>query len=258
MKKYKILKKNYPYIFKNITKLIWKAKISKKNSNIKLSESEQKKLQYAKEICELEINNHWDERNSKEFALLCAAYFDISTCFNYDLNDKNDISELLKIIIFGYLGGYSFRVKNYLLSIEKCVVNTEIPEKWDERIFYVIFESLYFIIIGNTQENIKKSIKKISQLKIEQIIFENNFLSQIQDNSRPYVSAELVSLYYFIKSIELFYIFLLERNIVGIDTEIEYYLETASKFAKLCQNISFILLYKYFNEFFIKSIKKSK
>ncbi len=67
-----------------------------------------------------------------------------------------------------------------------------------------------------------------------------------------------VSLYYFIKSIELFYIFLLERNIVGIDTEIEYYLETASKFAKLCQNISFILLYKYFNEFFIKSIKKSK
>jgi len=111
-------------------------------------------LQKAKEICELEINNYWNQKDSNEFLSLCITYFDIATCFDYDLNDEINIIELFKIIIFGYLGEHSHYVKSYLLSIKDDVNNITIPEKWDVRIIYTIFNSLFFLVVKNSWKDI--------------------------------------------------------------------------------------------------------
>jgi len=132
IKRYEILEQNYQDILGGLSELIQKARISRKCNTIKLPESEKKMLQKAKEICELEINNYWNQKNSNEFLSLCITYFEIATCFDYDLNDEINIMELFKIIIFGYLGEYSHYVKDYLLSMKNYVINIRIPEKWIE------------------------------------------------------------------------------------------------------------------------------
>jgi replicative superfamily II helicase len=257
IKKYEILEKNYKDILGDLSALIQKARVSRRFNAVKLSESEIKLLHKAKEICELEINNYWNQNDSNEFLSLCITYFDIATCFDYDLNDEVNIMEVFKIIIFGYLGEHSHYVKSYLLSIKDDVNNIIIPEKWDARILYTIFNSLYFLVVKNSWKDIEKAVENINQLRKEQEKFESNFLNQVREDSQPYGSAEIVSLYHFAKSIELLGIFLIEGNPTDIENKMEYHFRIASEFAELSQNISLVLLYKYFKEFSIKLIRNT-
>ena len=188
---------------------------------------------------------------------MCITYFEIATYFDYDLNDEINIMELFKIIIFGYLGEHSHYVRNYLLSIKNHVINIRIPEKWNERLLYTIFKSLYFLVVKNSWKDIEKAVESINQLREEQGIFEANFLNRVREDSQPYGSAEIVSLYHFAKSIELLGTFLIEGNPADIENKMEYHFRIASEFAELSQNISLVLLYKYFKEFSIKLIRNT-
>ena len=257
IKRYEILEQNYQDILEGLSELIQKARVSRRFRNIQLSESEKKLLQKAKEICELEINNYWNQKNSNEFLSLCITYFEIATCFDYDLNDEINIMELFKIIIFGYLGEHSHYIKDYLLSIKNYVINIRIPEKWNERLLYTIFKSLYFLVVKNNWKDIEKAVESINKLREEQGIFEANFLNRVREDSQPYGSAEIVSLYHFAKSIELLGTFLIEGNPADIENKMEYHFRIASEFAELSQNISLVLLYKYFKEFSIKLIRNT-
>lgn len=257
IKKYEILEKNYKDILGDLSALIQKARVSRRFNAVQLSESEKKLLQKAKEICELEINNYWNQKDSNEFLSLCITYFEIATCFDYDLNDEVNIMEVFKIIIFGYLGEHSHYVKSYLLSIKDDVNNITIPEKWDARILYTIFNSLYFLVVKNSWKDIEKAVENINQLRKEQEIFEAIFLNRVREDSQPYGSAEIVSLYHFAKSIELLGTFLIEGNPTDIENKMEYHFRVASEFAELSQNISLVLLYKYFKEFSIKLIRNT-
>lgn len=259
IKKYEILEKNFQDILGDLSELIQKARVSRRFNVIQLSESEIKLLHKAKEICELEINNYWGQKDTDEFFSLCITYFDIATCFDYDLNDEIEINimELFKIIIFGYLGEHSHSVKSYLLSIKDDVNNITIPEKWDVRIIYTIFNSLFFLVVKNSWKDIEKAVENINRLRKEQEKFESNFLNQVREDSQSYGSAEIVSLYHFAKSIELLGIFLIEGNPTDIENKMEYHFRVASEFAELSQNISLVLLYKYFKEFSIKLIRNT-
>lgn len=256
-KRYEILEQNYQDILGGLSELIQKARVSRKFNTIELSEDEKKLLQKAKEICELEINNYWYQKDSKEFLSLCITYFEIATCFDYELIDEINIMELFKIIIFGYLGEHSHYVKDYLLSIKNYVANLEIPDKWNKRILYTIFKSAYFLVVKNSWRDIEKAVENINKLREEQKIFESDFLNQVREYSQPYGSAEIVSLYHFAKSIELLGTFLIEGNPADIENRMEYHFRIASEFAELSQNISLVLLYKYFKEFSIKLIRNT-
>lgn len=257
IKRYEILEQNYQDILAGLSELIQKARVSRKFNTIELSEDEKKLLQKAKEICELEINNYWYQKDSKEFLSLCITYFEIATCFDYELIDEINIMELFKIIIFGYLGEHSHYVKDYLLSIKNYVANLEIPDKWNKRILYTIFKSAYFLVVKNSWRDIEKAVENINKLREEQKIFESDFLNQVREYSQPYGSAEIVSLYHFAKSIELLGTFLIEGNPADIENRMEYHFRIASEFAELSQNISLVLLYKYFKEFSIKLIRNT-
>ncbi|HOU97085.1 MAG TPA: hypothetical protein PLN06_10775, partial [Bacteroidales bacterium] len=257
IKKYEILEQNYQDILEGLSELIQKARLSRRFNAISLSASEIKLLQKAKEICELEINNYWNQKDSNEFLSLCITYFDIATCFDYDLNDQINIMELFKIIIFGYFGEHSHYVRNYLLSIKNHVINIRIPEKWNERLLYTIFNALYFLVVKNSWKDIEKAVESINKLREDQEIFEANFLKRVREDSQPYGSAEIVSLYHFAKSIELLGTFLIEGNPADIENKMEYHFRIASEFAELSQNISLVLLYKYFKEFSIKLIRNT-
>ena len=188
---------------------------------------------------------------------MCNTYFEIATCFDYGLNSEANIMELFKIIIFGYLGEHSHYVKSYLLSIKDDVNDIAPPEKWDVGIIYTIFNSLYFLVVKNSWKDMGKAVENINQLRKEQQEFEANFLNRVREDSQPYGSAKIVSLYHFAKSIELLAFFLIGGTPTDIENKMEYYFRIASEFAELSQNISLVLLYKYFKEFSIKLIRNT-
>jgi len=165
--------------------------------------------------------------------------------------------ELFKIIIFGYLGEHSHYVKSYLLSIKDDVNDIAPPEKWDVRIIYTIFNSLFFLVVKNSWKDIEKAVENINQLRKEQQEFEANFLNQVRKDSQLHGSAKIVSLYHFAKSIELLAFFLIGGTPTDIENKMEYYFRIASDFAELSQNISLVLLYKYFKKFSIKLIRNT-
>jgi len=70
-KRYEILEQNYSDILTGLSELIQKARISRRFNAIQLSVCEIKLLHKAKEVCELEINNYWDQKDTDEF-FLCA------------------------------------------------------------------------------------------------------------------------------------------------------------------------------------------
>ena len=217
--------------------LIQKGKLSTRFESVQLAESEFQQLEKAKELCELKIIELWQNRNTQEFKTLCATYFDITEQLPADTGSEYYIYEQIKLIAFGYLGEHWHFVKQYLKASTSIIDNLEAENDWNKRILTLSFKAIISLVKKDSWREVDQlqAVQLINQLRAEQNDFESNYLHQVNEESRPYGAAELVSLYHFAKSIEILGR-LLNRVVrpLGTRSQIHYHHES---FTGVCSKI---------------------
>jgi len=260
-KKYKIFEEYFPNLLQGISEIIQKCKLSKKFNTLQLDTNKKAELLKAKELCELKILELWNNQNNKKFKILCSVYLDISTLLNFDIKTEEDIYNVIKIISLGYLSEYSYFVKKFLNKQKQKIEDLEVSDRWNSRLLIKIFKAIVYLVIKNSRNSISQSIELINQLRNEQKEFEEKYLSQLAEESRSYKAAELVSLYYFAKTVEILgQYFLKEKtsnNDFDIENKVKYHLRIAKEFANASNNIALELLYQYIEAFSIKFIRNT-
>lgn len=259
--KYNYLEQAYPDMLEGIGLLIQKAKLSGRFDSIHVSEEDITQLQQAKELCELKIVELWENREqqgrSTYFKGLCSTYFDIASQMPIQWDSELLIYEQLKLIAFGYLGEHWHFVKQYLKTHSQEFDTIQPNDNWNQRILTLSFKAIVHLIKKENWQEISQSVALINQLRQEQHNFENAFLNQVNEESRPYGAAELVSLYHFAKCIDILGSYLMEGRPLEPENELQYHISTASEYAHKSGNISLKLLYQFFEAFAIKMARNT-
>ena len=252
--KIELLKNYFADLFQEIFKLV----LFDKYLPLTLT---RKEVEKAKELYELKILELWNNQDNEEFKKLCLDYFKISTLLNFDIKSDEDIYEFIKIISLGYLSENSHLVKDFLNQQKQKIENLEVTDKWNSRLLIKIFKAIFYLVINNSRNDILQAIELINQLRDEQKEFEENYLKQLDEENRPYKSAELISLYHFAKTSEILGQYLLEgktpNNDFDIENKVKYHLKIAKEFANASGNIILELLYQYVEAFSIKLINSN-
>ncbi|SHH70642.1 DEAD/DEAH box helicase [Flavobacterium johnsoniae] len=255
--KYNYLEQAYPDVLKGIGMLIQKAKLSRRFDSIQLSEEEIDQLQKAKEICELKIVELWENREHPEFKGLCSTYFDIASQLSIQLDSELFVYEQLKLIAFGYLGEHWHFVKQYFKSHSSQFEAIQMGENWNQRILTISFKAIVHLIRKENWQEIDESVALINQLRQEQNDFENTFLNQVDEESRPYGAAELVSLYHFAKCVDVLGNYMMEGRPLEPENELQYHTGIALEYAQKSGNLSLGLLYQFFEAFAVKMVRNT-
>lgn len=259
--KYHILEQAYPDMLAGIGMLIQKGKLSRRFTSLQLDEVEIQELIKAKELCELRIIELWELRNteqtSNEFKALCSTYFDIANQLPAIVESEYFVYETFKLIAFGYLGEHWHFVKQYLKGLEEQIRNIELVDNWNNRILTVSFKAIVQLVKKENWRDVSEAVGLINQLRIEQQQFEANFLNQVNEESRPYGAAELVSLYHFAKSIDILGQYLLEGRPLEPEDQLRYHLQISGEYAQKSGNISLSLLYQFFEAFALKMVRNT-
>lgn len=259
--KYHILEQAYPDMLVGISMLIQKGKLSKRFESLQLIKAESEELTKAKELCELRIIELWEQRNEEDtvndFKALCSTYFDIASQLSPSFQGEYFVYETFKLIAFGYLGEHWHFVKQYLKRLNGQIQNIETGESWNNRILTISFKAIVHLVIKENWRDISEAVDLINQLRDEQNQFENTFLNQINEASRPYGAAELVSLYHFAKSIDILGQYLIEGRPLEPEDHLRYHLQISGEYAYKSGNISLSLLYQFFEAFAVKMVRNT-
>jgi superfamily II DNA/RNA helicase len=259
--KYHILEQAYPDMLAGVGMLIQKGKLSKRFASLQLNDVEIQELTKAKELCELRIIELWELRNteqtSNEFKALCSTYFDIASQLPAHVESEYFVYETFKLIAFGYLGEHWHFVKQYLKGLEEQIRSIELVDIWHNRILTVSFKAIVQLVRKENWRDVSEALGLINQLRIEQQQFEANFLNQVNEESRPYGAAELVSLYHFAKSIDILGQYLLEGRPLEPEDQLRYHLQISAEYAQKSGNISLSLMYQFFEAFAVKMVRNT-
>lgn len=256
--KYNHLEQAYPDLLAGIGTLIQKAKLSNRFEPVNLSNEELQFLEKGKELCELRIIELWQDRDSREFKALCSSYFDIATQLRFENSSEYFIYEQIKLVSFGYLGEHWHFVQQYLKS--RPADEFDIPElnsDWNKRLLTLSYKSFISLVKKESWQEVDNAVQLINQLRQEQENFEQQFLNQMNETSRPYGAAEVVSLYHFAKTIELLGRYLIEGRPLEPETQIQYHLGLSSEFATKSGNLSLVLLYQFFEAVAVKMTRNT-
>ncbi len=259
--KYNFLEQTYPDMLEGIGMLIQKAKLSGRFDDVQLSTEDVEQLLKSKELCELKIVELWDSREQQEYCItfkgLCSTYFDIASLLPILWSSDLLIYEQIKLISFGYLGEHWHFVKQYLKAHDNEFNAIQTENNWNQRLLTVSFKAIVHLIKKENWDEVNKSVELINALRQEQSDFENTFLNQITEESRPYGAAEIVSLYHFAKCIEILGRYLMEGRPLEPENELQYHVNIASEYAERSGNISLRLLYQFFEAFATKLIRNT-
>ena len=255
--KYNYLEQAYPDMLEGIGVLIQKVKLSARFNSVQLSGEEIEQLQKAKELCELRIIELWENKEQVEFKALCSIYFDIASQLPIQWDSELVIYEQLKLIAFGYLGEHWHFVKQYIKIHNEDFDSIQVGETWNQRVLSISFRAIIHLIKKENWQEISQSVALINQLRHEQNDFENTFLNQVNEESRPYGAAELVSLYHFAKCVDVLGNYLIEGRPLEPENELQYHTGIASEYAQKSGNISLRLLYQFFEAFAVKMVRNT-
>jgi hypothetical protein len=226
-----------------------------------LNSLEKSELIKLKELCELRILELLDWQNTSEFTNLCSKYVDISTLLPFQLKTDEDVYNIFKLIIFGYLANRSQSVKDFLNQHD---LNNNLDldvTKWNSYLFRQIFKAFATLVLFESQDDILSSIDLINQLRAEQKQFELPYLKKLEEEYKPNKALEIVSFYYFAKVVELLAQCLLESEIQNqndIKNKISNYIDKAKEFANYSGNKMIELIYIYVKTFSIEFFKRNE
>lgn len=252
--KYNDLELAYPDMLQGIGMLLQKATLAGRFDSVTLSEVEIEQLQKAKELCELKIVALWEEREQSEFKGLCSTYFDIASLLPIQWDSELLVYEQLKIVAFGCLGEHWHFVKQYLKNHSTQFEAISVSDNWNHRILTNSLKAIVHLVKKENWQDFGQSVAWIDQLRQEQQDFENTFLNQANEEGRPYVAAELVSLYHFAKSVELLGKYLMAGRPLEPENELQYHTRIALEYAQKSGNICLGLLYQFYGAFAVKMV----
>ena len=252
--KYKYLEEAYPDMLKDIGMLIQKGKLSGRFEGVSLTDDEVLRLRNARELCELKIIELWERRDETEFKALCATYFDISSQLPGDKDNEYCIYEHVKLIAFGYLGEHWHFVKQYF---KRNDLTGSDQDSWNECLLVSTYKALRLLVVKESWTDLKEAVQLINQLKEEQADFEDQYLNQVNEESRPYGAAELVSLYHFARGVEILGAYLIEGRPAEPEVQLQYHLNISGEYAQKSGNVSLVLLYQFFEAFAVKMVRNT-
>jgi hypothetical protein len=255
--KYQFLVDAYPELLERLDELIQKAKVSNRFENIHISQDEINHLSKAAELCELKIIELWDQQDTEEFKALCTTYFDIASQSTVHSNYEYYIYERIKLIAFGYLGEHWHFVSQYLQGNSFDVPDGDATMAWSTRVLSLSYKALEGLITRKSWQDISHSVDLINRLRKEQTDFENEYLNEVNEESRPYGAAELVSMYHFVKCIDILGQYLIEGRPNEPENRIHYHIRYSLEFAEKSGNISLMMLYQFFEGLADKMIKNT-
>jgi len=211
-----------------------------------------------KELCELRILELLDWQSTPEFVDLCSKYVDMSILLPFQLKTDEDIYDILKLIIFGYLANRLQLVKDFLNQHDLNNLDLDITE-WNSYLFRQIFKAFARLVLFESKNDILSSINLISQLRVEQKQFEMSYLKKLEEEYKPSKALEIVSFYYFAKTVELLAQYLLESEIQNnIKNKISNYIDKAKEFASYSGNAMIELTYVYIKIFSFEFFKRNE
>lgn len=255
--KYQALLEAYPNMLGGIDVLIEKAKISTRFESIDLTSDENEKLEAAKDLCELRIIELWEQKDSVDFKALCSTYFDLASQIDYTEEKEGLLFEYLKIIAFGYLGEGWHQVRQYI-SLQITKLNElQLEDTWNRKLLQNSFNALILLIRKKDWRDINNAVDILNQLRNDQNQFESSFLNEVAVENKIQSVTELVSLYHFVKSIDLICQFLIEGRPVEVEVEIKYHLNISKEQAEKSGNINLVLVYKIFTAFAEKIVRNT-
>ena len=254
--KYRVLENAFPEMLKGIGALIQKAKICNRFESVHLSDQELELLEKAKELSEIAILERWEDQGD-EFKAICSTHFDIASQLPIDLDEEYLFYEYIKLISCAYLGENWHMARQFIKQKIGELTSLEPNGSWNIRLMQKSFLALVYLIKKDNWEDVDHAVKTIEELRGEQEDFENSFLSEQNDNSKPLASAELVSLYHFAKSVELVGKYVLNGRPTEVETQLNYHLNYSKEYASLSQNITLELLLQYFEALAKKLIRNT-
>ncbi|HEY0047393.1 MAG TPA: DEAD/DEAH box helicase [Flavobacterium sp.] len=255
--KYHHLEAAYPDLLKGISTLIQRVKIANRFSDESLSDLQIAVLEKAKNLCELRIIDLWEKQSTEEFKAMCSSYFDIATQLEIKNEGEYTVFEYIKIISFGYLGESWHLVRQYLKSQQDHIDQIPQNNNWNSRLLNTSFKALVGLIRKKDWHDISHSIELIESLRNEQMQFEDHFLNNFDEASRPFIASELVSLYHFAKAVEILAKYLIEGKPIEPEGQITYHIGYSKEFAIKAENISLQLLFQFFEAFSLKLIRNT-
>ncbi|TNF48597.1 MAG: DEAD/DEAH box helicase [Bacteroidetes bacterium] len=255
--KYRLLIQEHPELLAGVDRLIQKIKVGHRFNNIEISGDDLSKIELAKDLCELKIIELWSDHETESFKALCSVYFDLATEISIDPSNEVSVLEYLKIISCGYLGESWHRVSQFIAANNDVIQNISFQEGWNHRLLHTSFLAIIGLINKKNWHDINVSIGLINSLRQEQDEFERGYLNTIDENDKVQSVVELISLYHFAKSVEILGHYVHEGRPLEAEVEIAYHINKATENAEKVDNISLIMMFRYFDAMASKMIRNT-
>lgn len=255
--KYQLLIQEHPDLLEGIDTLIQKIKVGHRFSNIEVSSDDIAKIELAKDLCELKILELWTDQESVDFKALCSVFFDLATESPLEADNEITILDIIKIISCGYLGESWHRVKQFTTSRSELIEGISVGQDWNRRLLHSSFLAIVGLINKRNWTDINQSITLINNLREEQVEFERIYLDSIEGENKVHSMVELLSLYHFAKSVEILGQYLHEGRPLEAENEIAYHITKAKENSQKVNNISLLMMFKYFDAMASKMIRNT-
>lgn len=182
-------------------------------------------------------------KNQKMFNNMCLEYFKFSQILPIPKEPIPKIKHTLKLITFSYLGEKWEDMKRFLIENEESLI-VEIKEarNWEEKIYFQIYMSIFYLIRKKSWKDLEQSKKYINSLRSEQEKFEKEYLDSVEKQGQVAAVLELAALYHLAKSTELISEYMNNGTPRDVTEQLNFHFNKAIYFAQNAKLIDFDII----------------
>ena len=198
-----------------------------------------------------------EKENADKFREICSNYFEILKCLPLPENEIRKAIQVIKLIVYSYLGEKWESGRRYLIENEEIIHVNNDSVNWDERLFKTIYLAIIYLLRKNSWTDLEKAIEMINVLRKEQKEYENNLFKELDQQKSNTKAYELAALYHLAKVIELVGTYHLEGRPYDIYIKLNYHLENAISYTDDGNIIELNLIIRMLKPTFEKMIANS-